>query len=29
MIFNETELPGTFLIQPKRPEDERGFFART
>jgi dTDP-4-dehydrorhamnose 3,5-epimerase len=29
MIFNETELPGTFLIEPERLEDERGFFART
>ena len=29
MIFNETELPGAFLIEPERLEDERGFFART
>jgi dTDP-4-dehydrorhamnose 3,5-epimerase len=29
MIFNETELPGAFLMEPERLEDERGFFART
>src|SRR5258708_6026568 len=29
MIFQETELPGAYLIDPERFEDERGFFART
>ena len=29
MIFTETELPGVFLIEPERHEDERGFFAQT
>jgi dTDP-4-dehydrorhamnose 3,5-epimerase len=29
MIFQETPLPGAFLIEPERFEDERGFFART
>jgi dTDP-4-dehydrorhamnose 3,5-epimerase len=29
MIFRETKLTGTFLIEPERREDERGFFART
>ncbi len=29
MRFRETELPGAFLIEPERLEDERGFFART
>jgi len=29
MIFIETKLQGTFIIQPERLEDERGFFART
>jgi dTDP-4-dehydrorhamnose 3,5-epimerase len=29
MRFHETELPGAFLIEPQRLEDERGFFART
>ena len=29
MLFNPTEIAGTFLIQPERREDERGFFART
>lgn len=29
MIFTETKLFGVFLIEPKRFEDERGFFART
>jgi dTDP-4-dehydrorhamnose 3,5-epimerase len=28
MIFTETELPGAFIIEPKRLEDARGFFAR-
>jgi dTDP-4-dehydrorhamnose 3,5-epimerase len=29
MIFEETALPGAFLIYPERVEDERGFFARS
>ena len=29
MIFTETKLKGTFIIEPERLEDERGFFART
>lgn len=29
MIFNETRLPGAFVIEPVLIEDERGFFART
>ncbi len=29
MIFTETKLKGTFIIEPERREDERGFFART
>src|ERR1700688_2944612 len=29
MIFSETRLQGTFLIQLEKMEDERGFFART
>ena len=29
MIFKETKLKGTFVIEPERIEDERGFFART
>jgi dTDP-4-dehydrorhamnose 3,5-epimerase len=29
MIFRETPLPGAWLLEPKRFEDERGFFART
>ena len=29
MLFTETELEGVFIIEPKRIEDERGFFART
>jgi dTDP-4-dehydrorhamnose 3,5-epimerase len=29
MIFHETPLPGAFLVEPVRFEDERGFFART
>ena len=28
MIFSETKLPGAFVIEPERLEDERGFFAR-
>jgi dTDP-4-dehydrorhamnose 3,5-epimerase len=28
MIFEETPLPGAFVIRPERLEDERGFFAR-
>src|SRR5262245_30476157 len=29
MIFRETPLPGAFVVEPERFEDERGFFART
>jgi dTDP-4-dehydrorhamnose 3,5-epimerase len=29
MIFLETALKGSFIIEPERLEDERGFFART
>lgn len=29
MIFLETKLKGSFLIEPERKEDQRGFFART
>jgi len=29
MIFNETKLPGAFIIEVKRLEDERGFFGRS
>jgi dTDP-4-dehydrorhamnose 3,5-epimerase len=29
MTFTTTELPGAFVIDPERIEDERGFFART
>ena len=29
MIFRETPLHGTWLLEPERIEDERGFFART
>jgi dTDP-4-dehydrorhamnose 3,5-epimerase len=29
VIFIETALPGAFLIEAERREDERGFFART
>ena len=29
MIFEETQLPGSYLIEPQRIDDERGFFART
>jgi dTDP-4-dehydrorhamnose 3,5-epimerase len=28
VIFNETELPGAFVIEPERREDNRGYFAR-
>lgn len=28
MIFTETKLKGTYIIEPERLEDERGFFAR-
>ena len=28
MIFTETEIPGAFLIELERIQDERGFFAR-
>jgi dTDP-4-dehydrorhamnose 3,5-epimerase len=29
VIFRETELPGCYVVEPERHEDERGFFART
>jgi dTDP-4-dehydrorhamnose 3,5-epimerase len=29
MRFTETRIPGAFVIDPERIEDERGFFART
>jgi dTDP-4-dehydrorhamnose 3,5-epimerase len=29
VIFRETPIPGVFVLEPKRREDERGFFART
>ena len=29
MIFQETKLKGSFIIEPERLKDERGFFART
>jgi dTDP-4-dehydrorhamnose 3,5-epimerase len=29
MIFRETPLPGAWVLEPERIEDERGFFART
>ena len=29
MLFRETELPGAFVIELQRYEDERGFFARS
>ena len=29
MLFQETRLPGVFIIDLERIEDERGFFART
>src|SRR6185503_10583606 len=28
MIFHETKLPGAFIIEPDKFEDERGFFSR-
>jgi dTDP-4-dehydrorhamnose 3,5-epimerase len=28
VIFEETKLPGSYLIEPQRIDDERGFFAR-
>ena len=28
MLFTETKLKGTFVIEPEKLEDERGFFAR-
>ncbi len=29
MIFTPTKIPGVFVLDPERIEDERGFFART
>jgi len=29
VIFTETSLPGAFVIEPERLDDQRGFFART
>lgn len=29
MKFTETDLPGAYIIDPERLEDDRGFFART
>lgn len=29
MIFRETPLPGAWVLEPERIEDDRGFFART
>ncbi len=29
MIFTETKLKGSFIIEPEKLKDERGFFART
>jgi dTDP-4-dehydrorhamnose 3,5-epimerase len=29
VIFTETKLPGAFLIEPEKLEDDRGFFARS
>lgn len=29
MIFEETALPGAYIVRPERRTDERGFFART
>ena len=29
MIFTKTAIPGAFIIEPERIEDDRGFFART
>ncbi len=28
MIFHPLEIPGAYLLEPERPEDRRGFFAR-
>ncbi len=28
MIFNQTKIPGCFLIEPEQRRDDRGFFAR-
>jgi dTDP-4-dehydrorhamnose 3,5-epimerase len=28
MVFEETKIPGTFIIEPERLRDERGYFAR-
>jgi dTDP-4-dehydrorhamnose 3,5-epimerase len=29
VLFTETRLPGVFIVEPQRLEDERGFFARS
>lgn len=29
MIFTETSIPGVWIVDPQRHEDDRGFFART
>ncbi|MFT6556169.1 dTDP-4-dehydrorhamnose 3,5-epimerase [Sneathiella sp.] len=29
MIFTETKIPGAWLLEPQRHEDERGYFTRT
>ena len=29
MIFTPTKLPGAFIIEPEKLEDDRGFFARS
>ena len=29
MIFEETALPGAYIVRPEKREDERGFFARS
>jgi|SRR6516225_328753 len=29
MIFTRTKLPGVFIVEPEKLEDERGFFARS
>jgi dTDP-4-dehydrorhamnose 3,5-epimerase len=29
VLFTETRVPGVFIVEPERLEDERGFFART
>jgi len=29
MIFTETKLPGAFIVELERREDDRGFFARS